>query len=155
MVTAVDTNVLLDILIPGAAHGDSAEERLSDALRAGATLICEAVYVDLAAHFPGREELDGFLEDTGIRMQATGAEALYLAGQKWRSYVDRRPRSLRCPACGASQDVRCCACAALLAPRQHVVADFLIGSHAVMHAERLLTRDRGHYRTYFPDLQLA
>lgn len=155
MITAVDTNVLLDILIPGATHGDVSEARLTEALGAGATLISEAVYTELGAHFPHREELDRFLDDTGIRLHASGPEALYLAGGTWRSYIERRPRSLVCPSCGASQEVDCEKCGTSLSPRQHVVADFLIGAHAAIHARRLLTRDRGYYRTYFPELQLV
>lgn len=153
MITAVDTNVLLDVLIPGAIHGDASESALGEALSGGATVISEAVYTELAAHFPSHEELRRFLDDTGIRLQVSGVEVLHLAGRTWRSYIELRSQSLACPSCGASQEVCCTSCGAPVAPRQHVLADFLIGAHAAIHADRLLSRDRGYYRTYFPELQ--
>ncbi len=91
MITAVDTNILLDVLVPGAPHGDASEQALTESLRAGATVISEAVYAELAAHFPLREELDRFLEDTGIRPYPSGAEALNPAGRAWHEYLRRRP----------------------------------------------------------------
>ena len=155
MITAADTNIILDVLIPGAAHGDASEKALTESLRGGATVISEAVYAELAAHFSAREELELFLEDTGIHPQPSSAEALYLAGRTWREYLRRRPDFLVCPSCGTTQDVHCSGCRTQLLPRQHVVADFLIGAHAAVHADRILSRDRGYYRTYFAGLQLA
>ncbi|MDP6548826.1 MAG: type II toxin-antitoxin system VapC family toxin [Dehalococcoidia bacterium] len=154
MTTAVDTNVLLDVLIPGAPYGDSSERALLQALGEGAIVICEAVCAEVAAHFSEREELDRFLNDTGLRLEPSGVEALHAAGRAWREYLRRRPASLVCPSCGTDQDASCSECGARLHPRQHVVADFLIGAHASFHAGRLLTRDRGYYQTYFSELRL-
>jgi len=155
MITAVDTNVLLDVLIPDAPHGDESERALAEAVQAGAVLISEPVYAELAAHFADKADLDGFLAGTGIRLEPSGDDALHRAGRAWTEYLRRRPTQLSCPQCSALQDVRCEKCGAGIQPRQHVVADFLIGAHALRHANQLLTRDRGYYATYFPKLRLG
>lgn len=154
MITAVDTNVLLDVLIPNAPRGDMSEHMLAEALGAGAVIISEAVYAELAAHFSDQNSLDRFLGDTGLRLEHSQPEALAVAGQTWRRYAQRRPTTYACPRCRASQELRCGRCGATVSPRQHVLADFLIGAHASVHADRLLTRDRGYYATYFPNLAL-
>ncbi|MCH7577335.1 MAG: type II toxin-antitoxin system VapC family toxin [Chloroflexi bacterium] len=154
MISAVDTNILLDVLIPDAPHGDESEHALAEALRAGAVLISDPVYAELAVHFAEQERLERFLADTGLRLESSNADALYRAGRAWSEYIRRRP-SLTCPQCGATPDLHCDKCGASIQPRQHVVADFIIGAHALVQADQLLTRDRGYYATYFPELTLG
>ncbi len=155
MITAVDTNNLLDLLVPGSPDAQRSERTLVAAAQAGAIILSEPVYAELAAWFPDRRDLDGFLADTGIRLEPSSPEALALAGQAWREYSRTRRVDLECPACGNAQAVRCDRCGRRLAPRQHVVADFMIGAHAQVGADRLATRDRRYYGRYLPKLRLV
>jgi hypothetical protein len=117
-------------------------------------VICEAVHAELAGHFGSLERLEMFLSDTRIGFLPSQASALTAAGIAWREYTLRRRDSVTCPECGTHQDVKCANCGRELRPRQHLVADLMIGAHALFHADRLLTRDRGFYATYFPELRL-
>jgi hypothetical protein len=44
---------------------------------------------------------------------------------------------------------------AALGRRLHVLADFLIGAHALVQADCILSRDLGVYKTYFSDLTMV
>ena len=155
MITAVDSNILFDLLIPDPTFDPPSERSLRESSQGGEVVISEPVYAEVAGHFADRRALDEFLVGLGIRRQPSSTAALDLAGRAWREYAAHRPRPIVCPRCGAAQDIRCPQCGTSIQTRQHLVADFIIGAHALVHADRLLTRDRGYYRSYFPQLVLA
>ena len=155
MISALDTNVLLDLLIPDAPHADASALRLAEAGRAGAVVISEAVFAEVAGRFEEPADMERFIDDTGVRLMPSSLSTLQRAGSAWRTYARRRHRSLTCPRCGVVQPGRCEACGADIRVRQHIVADFMIGAHAAMQADILITRDRGYYSSYFPELDLG
>jgi predicted nucleic acid-binding protein len=130
MITALDTNVLLDILRPNEQFCDLSASALEEAASEGSLVICDLVYAELCAHFPSRRECDEFLEENGIRAEALGRDASFLASRVWRKYRLEGGKRIR------------------------ILPDFLIGAHAQTQASRLLTRDRGFYRQMFPLLIL-
>ena len=153
MITAVDTNVLLALLYEDEHTGES-EAELRRVYREGRVVVTPIVYAELAAdgQFNTTSELDRFLEDLSIRLVEPSREALFRAGQQFQQYTRRRPDGLHCPSCGTKQPVRCEACRESLTPRQHIAADFLIGGHATVDADALVSFDTAFYGTYFPSL---
>lgn len=153
MITAVDTNALLALLYED-DHTDASEAQLRRAYRDGRVVIASIVYAELAAdgHFETASELDQFLADLSIQLVEPSREALFRAGEQFQRYTDRRPDGLQCPSCGTKQTVRCEKCSDDLAPRQHIAADFVIGGHATVGSDALVSFDTAFYETYFPSL---
>ena len=129
MITAVDTNVLLDILIPSDQHGPQSKAWLVAAYDAGAIVVSDIVYAELVPSFRDRAALDGALQEIGATPSPIDSSIAYEAGLRWKRY-----RSA-----GGS--------------RERIITDFLIGAHALSAAGVFLTRDRGFFSTYFPELK--
>jgi predicted nucleic acid-binding protein len=131
VITAVDSNVIYDVLTVDASFYEESKANLARAHAEGQLVACEAVWAEVAAGFEDRQAAAARLHQLRIGFVAMDELAAVHAGSLWRVY--RRQGGTR----------------------QRILADFLIGAHALHHADRLLTRDRGFYRAYFEDLPLV
>jgi predicted nucleic acid-binding protein len=123
-------------------------------LAKGRLVICEIVYAELASQFLSAQDLNRFLAETGIRLVNSNEKALYIAGEKWVEY-SKKKSPMQCFHCGRHLKLSCPHCASVILTRQRVLSDFIIGAHALVHADILLSRDRGVYKTYFNELKIA
>lgn len=131
MRTAIDTSVLLDVIVDDEEHADRSEAALRRAAESGALLVGESVLAEMGPAF-GNNEIEEFLADWNIEFVPSSRKSALLAGEMFRKYLVRRTPSR--PA--------------------RMVVDFLIGAHALTNADRLLARDRGYYRDYFKKLRV-
>ena len=155
MITAVDTNIILDVLIPGEPFGESSKKLLDHHLSKGKLIICEIVFAELAAKFPSEDELKLFLTNTGMRLVYSNENSLFLAGSRWTKYARKSDKyRFSCGNCSNAVELTCLQCGTKLTKRLHVLGDFFIGAHALVQADCILSRDIGVYKTYFDDLQV-
>jgi hypothetical protein len=125
----VDTNVLLDVYKADPIWMPWSLHRLRSA-KPGQLAINMVVYAELAGHPAEPAHLDQFVDMLGMQMRELSRPAARLAGVAFRQYRQR----------GGT--------------KTGVLPDFFIGAHAQADGYKLLTRDAGRYRRYFPDIDL-
>jgi len=154
MINSVDTNIFLDILIPNTVQLQSSLRCLSTIDPNDELIISEVVFAELGSQFKSFNDLTKFIRDTGIKLVLSNENSLFEASRAWKKYSERKKNTVICPACGKKQTLTCGSCVEVISLRQHILSDFVIGAHAKIHADKLITRDSGFYRTYFKDLDI-
>jgi hypothetical protein len=136
MRTAVDSNIFSSVW-SWEPTAEKVTEQLGKAKQEGALIIAPFVFAELHAH-PNMtaDSVRGFLESVGVAVDLKIEEQVWaIAGLRYARYAARRRK-----ATGEG-------------PRR-ILADFLIGAHALVQADRFLTLDPTRYRQDFPELRL-
>jgi len=119
MVTAIDTSVLLDVLLNDPRRAPASMAALHRAAAEGALAICDVALAEMVPVL-SPSELHQFLADWKLGFLSSTQQVAVLAGEMFRDSLDRGGK------------------------RGRVVPDFLIAAHAQLLTDRLLARDRGY-----------
>jgi predicted nucleic acid-binding protein len=136
MRTAIDSNIFSSIW-SWEPTAEEVAEQLGKAKQEGALLIAPFVLAELHAHPKmTADSVRDFLENARVAVDLKIEERVWtIAGLRYARYAGRRRK-----ATGEG-------------PRR-ILADFLIGAHALVQADRLLTLDPKRYSQDFPELRL-
>jgi predicted nucleic acid-binding protein len=134
-----DTTILIDILKD---EFRDFQNKLYLALEREEDLLAPSVvYAELLPQFKGNARLlDEFLSEHKIEITPLDTISAAAAAKSWMNYLKRKEK-VKCPQCGHQ-----------MVYRAHFLSDFFIGGFASTKCDAILTRDRGIYKKYFPEL---
>ena len=128
MITAVDSCVILDVLLDDPDYAERSMAALSRGRREGRLVVCDFVVAEIVPVVG--ERIADLLDDFDLHHLPCSPETSILAGRGFSEYLAKGGK------------------------RGRIVADFLITAHATLQADRLLTRNAGFRRGYFQHLEI-
>jgi len=130
MISAVDSSVILDVLADNPRFAEASLDVLRMGAQQGKLIVSECVIAEIFPALSDPSKLKGMLSDWELEFVPSTFESAAVAGQMFAAYLKR------------------------FSEKRKVIADFLIGAHALVHADRLIARDRGYFRHYFKALSI-
>lgn len=128
----IDSNVIIDVIENDDRWLNWSLAQIEQATRIGRVVASSVVVAEVAPSFPSFQMFMEAMDTLLIEPEPLTAEGAFLGGMAFRRYLKQRD----------------------IARSKSLIADFLIGGHAVSLGASLLTRDARFYRSYFPDLTL-
>lgn len=125
---AIDSTVLVELLANG-PQADAAEACLRQCLANGRVVVCDVALAEVCGALRNGAEALGVLEEMGIHFSALESKSALRAGEMQRRYRQR----------GGGP---------------HTLPDFLVGAHALLQCDALITHNQPFYRDYFKGLRL-
>lgn len=167
---AVDSSVLIDLLgdAPGA---DAAEAALRLALSTGPVVLCDVVMSEVTAGLGHGSDVMDALEEMGLSFSPIDQRAAIRAGEMQRKFKQRLLQTAAsAPSVGATAAKSIPKAASKAGAKSsasttaepsieaatstRALADFLVGAHAMLQCDGLITRDHGFFRDYFKGLKV-
>ncbi len=133
---AVDSNVLIDFIGNDPIAADAADRALRRALGSGPVVACGVVLAEVVTGLGNGSAVMDAVEELGVEFSALELRSAVRAGEMQRRYLERRRAATQRP-----EPLR-------------VMADFLVGAHALLQCHGLITRDAGFFRDYFKGLKV-
>jgi predicted nucleic acid-binding protein len=127
---AIDSSVLVDLLADDGAAAAAAETCLRQCLSIGPVVMCDVVVAETCTALQNGSEALEVLEEMGIAYSGVEAKSAIRAGEMQRRYRQRGGE------------------------RQRTVPDFIVGAHALLQCDALITRDDAFFRDYFKGLKV-
>ena len=126
---ALDSSILVDIL-SGQPDSSASDQALRVALAAGPVVACDIVIAEVCSSFVNSDDVFDVLADLGVAYSPVEMKSAVRAGEMQRRYRQRGGR------------------------RGRTVPDFVVGAHALLQCDGLITRDNGFFRDYFKGLKV-
>jgi predicted nucleic acid-binding protein len=158
-VIAIDSPVLIDLLADG-PYADAAEACLRQCLSVGPVVVCDVALAEVCGALRDGAEAMAVLEEMSLQFSPLEAKSSLRAGEMQRRYRQRNPGPQRdgmrdegMPRDGMPHDSMPLDSMPLDRMRR-ATPDFLIGAHALLQCNGLITRDERFFRDYFKGLKL-